>query len=679
VRLAAGSIALVATSLLLLLGAGDARAAGWTEADYWRFIDRMQERLDESWHSKRGLYRPGDMASDSMVNANALLVHSVAALRGHSGAARQDDRARVIAERMVGAPPFVEVLDRQFGQRHAPGWGGSMTSTVGMQHLVVDAEIAEALATAWRARDVLGLTAEVSAAIADRLHRVATSPFWRYPAIRLNQLNWHAAIYAAAAETTGDLSLLHHDLRAQAVRFVRGVRRPAPGTAGNLGPGMRFHYLPQAPKTLARNLDSAEYANMVASFARFWDGARARGMAGLPAADRALLRRWMRRVLAGYWTHSGYLNWDTGFGFGRLHQAKKIGLAQQGVLAIAAGGELTPGGPWPAWAKYVLDHGFELYERWLPEGGGLPPATLFDLTANHTTPSHSVLAAGRVQANAARAIMAGLGGRPSVQPPPLYAFDPDVGRLAVTTPRYSTAIVPVSQGAFPYGGIDIARLFDGRSDVAGNVGGIPPASFGMVVRDARDSVELVTQRPRYRPPEGRAPLRLLRAPSGVGARVDSPPLRPFADRFTTLDVTGRVSRGKLRAQTSYRFRRNSIVAGWSLRARDRRRHTVEVHFPSWRGDGGEGSVTAVMADGRRFAVGPEFALPLARVDHVEVVSDEASYRVEPVERPRGAVVGVVQSRNQASEPRPGPTLAVRVAFRARLRAAAFGARIVPDP
>jgi hypothetical protein len=663
----------------VLLFAAPASAAGLDAPGYWRFADRMQERLDESWHSRRGLYRPGDMTSDAMVNANLLLVHSVAALSGHQGPARQDDRARAIASGLVQSPPFVDVLSRQFGQRHAPGWGGSMTSTIGMQHLVVDAEVAEALATAWRARDVLALPPEVVAAIQDRLYRVALSAFWRYPAIRLNQLNWYATIYSAAAEVTGDVSLLQRDLRSQVVRFVRGIRRPAAGTAGNLGPGMRFHYLPAAPPGLARNLDSAEYANIVASFARFWDAARLRGMAGLRADDRQLLQRWMRRVLAGYWTHAGYLNWDTGFGFGRLHQAKKVGLAQQALLGIAAGGELAPGGRWPGWAKYMLDRGFALYERWLPEGNGLPPATLFDLSANHTTPSHAILAASRVQANAARAVAAGLDGRPAAAPPPLYAYDPDIGRLAVTTPRYSTAIVPVSQGAFPYGGIDIARLFDADQEVAGNVGGIPPASFGMVVRDARDDQELVTQRPRRRARTGRAPLRLVRAPSGVGARLDSPPDRPFAERFSRLRTAGVVERGKLTGRSEYEFLRNQIQAQWTLRAKDRRRHTVEVHFPSWRGDSGTAAVTAVLAGGERVFLGPESVVGLSGVERFEIASAKAGYLVMPVDRPRGAVARVVQSRNQASEPRPGPTLAVQLAHRARVKTSAFRARIVPLP
>jgi hypothetical protein len=689
----------VAPAVLALLAAAPAvaPAAGWSEADYWRFADRMQERLDESWRSQRGLYRPGDMSSDAMLNGNMLLVHSVAALRGHTGPARQDDRARAIAARMVESPPFVEALDRQFGQLHAPGWAGSMSSTVGMQHILVDAEVADALVTAWRARDALALPPDTVALIRDRLYRVALSAFWRYPAIRLNQINWYATIYSAAAQVSADLSLLHRDLHAQVTRFVRNIRRPAPGDAGNLGPGMRFHYLPLSPRSFSQNLDSAEYANIVASFARYWDGARRLGMPGLPRADRALLRRWMQRVLTGYWTHAGYLNWDTGFGFRRLHQAKKIGLSQQSLLAIAAGGELSPGGDWRAWAKYILDRGFELYARWLPQGGGLPPAQLFDLTANPTTASHDLLAASRVQANAARAIAAGLGGRPSAEPPPLYAFDPDIGRLAITTPRYSTAIVPVNQGAFPYGGIELARLFDGRQDVAAGIGGEPPAAFGMVVRNARDALELATQRARRHLPRKIAPLRLLRAPSGVGAALRSPPVRPFAGPFETLRAAGEVEDRGLVARTTYRFERRAIDARWRLaptrrpatrgrnRGRERlgpaarRRHTVEVHFPSWQGDG-QAQVIAQLVDGRRLPLTPGAPVAVSAVKAFEVRSDRSGYRVVPRAAPRGTVARLVQPEPQSSAPRPGPTLAITLASRARLpRPLELAARLVPRP
>ena len=131
----------------------------------------------------------------------------------------------------------------------------------------------------------------------------------------------------------------------------------------------------------------------------------------------------------------------------------------------------------------MLDRSFELFDRWTERRRGLPPANAFDVPAIDDNESSALLTAARVQANAAQAALFGLGEMKGEEAPPLYAYDPDVGRLAVTTPAYNTAIVAVTRGAFPYGGIELARLFDREQDVAGGVGGRPPASFGVVVRD----------------------------------------------------------------------------------------------------------------------------------------------------------------------------------------------------
>ena len=80
----------------------------------------------------------------------------------------------------------------------------------------------------------------------DRLRRVADGPYWRYPTLRLNQINWYAEVYNAATLATGDPIWLQRDLRGQLTAFVRSIRSPAPNTAGSLGPGMQFHYLPHA-------------------------------------------------------------------------------------------------------------------------------------------------------------------------------------------------------------------------------------------------------------------------------------------------------------------------------------------------------------------------------------------------------------------------------------------------
>jgi hypothetical protein len=482
-------------------------------------------------------------------------------------------------------------------------------------------------------------------------------------------------VYRAAAETSGNSWYYRRDLLAQVRRFVRGIVAHRPDVAGNLRGGMRFQYVPDRPPGMRLNLDSPEYANLVASFARNWDAARAAGMPDLRASEKTILRRWMRRVLAGYWTHAGYLNWDTGFGFRRLHQAKKLPLAEQGLLAIAAGGDLVPRGPWAAWAKAMLDRSLQLYTSWLPAGEGLPPALLYDLEVRHQPAPHAVLAASRVAANAARAVDAGIGRRTAATPPPLYAFDPDIGRLAVTTPRYNTAIVPVNQGAFPYGGIDLARLFDGHQRVAGSIGGLPPASFGMVVRDARNRTLLATQRPRRFASRGRSPLRLVRAPSGVGASASSPPTRAFAGRFSELEATASVSGGGVTGRSTYVFRRSTIDGRWSFGAPRSAARTVQVLFPSW-GDE-RAHVWAVGTAGQaRELTGPR---RLSGIRWLYVQSEDSGYAVVPRSAPGRTVATVVHPADQSSEPKTGPTLVLELGRRTRARSLGASVRLIPAP
>ena len=91
------------------------------------------------------------------------------------------------------------------------------------------------------------------------------------------------------------------------------------------------------PLNVDKNVDSAEYANIVLTFTRFYDQARRAGMPALPASSRALAQQWIKRVISGYWTHSGYMNWDSGLGFDRWHQGKKFGLTQEALIGVATG------------------------------------------------------------------------------------------------------------------------------------------------------------------------------------------------------------------------------------------------------------------------------------------------------------------------------------------------------
>ena len=117
---------------------------------------------------------------------------------------------------------------------------------------------------------------------------VACAEFFRYPEVRLNQINWPAELYANAALLTGDPELLRRDYRQHLRRFVKGVRHPlTKGGTTNLGRGYQLHYLPHYPVADPSNLDSAEYGNMTLHALTRTTRRSKAGMAPLPREDIA--------------------------------------------------------------------------------------------------------------------------------------------------------------------------------------------------------------------------------------------------------------------------------------------------------------------------------------------------------------------------------------------------------
>ena len=634
-------------------GAALAQAGGgWGDGEYWAFIDRLQARMDARWIASTTQYWP----SQSMVQANMLLVHAAAAQAGHRGGARQDERARILVGRLCSAPYFAERGAPPGDQFHEPGWIDG-----GIQHLVVDEQVVSGLAAAWQARAALGLDDATAGLIADRVVRTALTGYWRWPTLRLNQIGWYCRLYVAAVQVGGPPALLD-DLLFQVRRFLDEATRRGPGrSVPNLGPGYRFHYLPNWPAGHSFNLDSPEYACATLGYMGAYQEARALGMKALDARRAQVARAWAERALCGYWTHAGYLNWDTGLGFKRWHQGKKLALAQQGLLGIAACPELRPDDGHGAWAKHLLDAGFGFYDRQLALTAELPPANFFSVPSEGENPYSQSLTASRFAANAAKAVLLGLGRAPSRRPPPLYAYDPDVGRLAVTTQYYSTAVVPCARKAFPYGGMDVARLVDGLGEPAANVGGGPPASFGLVVRDAGNRVLLVSQRPVLQR-RGVKPFSLTRAPRGTARELPAYPRRPYAGPFTDLRGTGTVRRRNLRITVAHRFTERWIETRWTMRKTGgKARLSTEAWLPST----GATTLTAVLRDGSRRALAPGARLRLASVRWFHVQSQRAGYVAVPRSAPGGAIVTVLSVSRQAAAPVPGPSVRIELARRSR--------------
>jgi hypothetical protein len=594
---------------------------------YIAVASRLQGRIDALWSDDLGRYEPGPGAATAMVNADLLLVHAVAAQRRLDGPLRADARARSIVRFLTGPQIYGEHPPEGAGEKvTGPGWAAGPGRKE--RHPVFDAEVVDGLVHAYVARDALGLDQADVARIRYQVHRVATGRDYAWPALRLNQINWYVELYAADALVNGERAALATGMARQLARFL--ASRPQGRAVGNFGAGLRFHYLPHMSARVGGNVDSAEYANIVLSFSRFYGLARESGMRAPVKLD--LLHDWVRRVLSGYWTHGGYMNWDSGLGFRRWHQRKKMGLAELALIGVAAQPELQPSSSWGAWAKWMLDRGLLAYAATIADG--IPEPIAFGVDVVPDSPSTAFLAAARYESNAMRALEAGLGRAAAAEPPALYSFDPDIGRLAITTPSYNTAIVAVNQRAFPYGGLDLARLYNGRQDVAANIGGTGAAAFGLTARSGRH----VLRTPYGTRSYGDSPLRLLNV--DTSGRVNAGP-------FTDLRVEGAVHGGGMAATTRYRFTPSAIEARWTLRApRDTQ---ATVTFPSW---GRDAHVEATLADGRTVTLGRE---PVTGIRALHVSSDHSGYRLEL----RGAgAIRLLAVAPQPSQPHPGPTVAV---------------------
>ena len=158
----------------------------------------------------------------------------------------------------------------------------------------------------------------------------------------------------------------------------------------------------------------------------------------------------MRRALPAYWTHSGYLNWDTGLYLYRWHLSRYWAWSLPGPAGDRQLEELRRATTSAAGRSTCSTARSRLYERFTErwdDDRREPGSSLYGITTKFSEGRHFELA--RFQALAAEAVLRGMGDDPAEEPPPLYAFDPSIGRLAITTPTYNTAIVRGQQRRLP--------------------------------------------------------------------------------------------------------------------------------------------------------------------------------------------------------------------------------------
>lgn len=641
--------------MALAVLAPGAAAKDFTNDDYWRFADAESTAVEPYWNQAVQLYRTSQTGFDSKFNSAMLIVFAGSAVANRQGPSRQDARALAIADAFTRYPAFLSSGDKlpaHDSQAHLPGWHATMTDdAVKNQHIAVDAQVARALAVAWLASGSLGMTPELKSRIALCIEEVAASKFFR--GRRLNQVNWPADLYASAVATGASQSFLTVEYRRQLIWLAHHAD-PSKNrkSSGNFTSGFGLRYDPLQPAGFPLNaVTSTEYGNIVASALTHLPQAYLVGMPALPADVRKTLGLFQLHELMGDWTASGYPNWDTGFGLKREHLVRYWAHAQQTLIPMAKGTGLELYPKQTAWAKSVLDRGFELYTRW-SDGTGLLPVRPFGMAGQPSRNSADPpLDAARMAANASLAVLEGLGRNPGVPMPAVYTRDHDVSRLAISTPVYSTAIVRQSNAG--YGGIEIARLLGPDSQILATLGGRGANAFGMRVLRAGHTV-LDTQ------PGTTDGVRSLSAlgggPSGLGT-------------FSQIKASAVGHGNGVNVRVTHEFTPDRIVVTRTV-TNTKPGRMVELTFPTPIGS----AWSRVVGDAHR-------AVPrtgtLGTISSFVVRSTAGGYDLVLRRLPPGATYKLIQPPGQLTDPHPGVTLVVT--FAAGVKPLSFSSAISPRP
>lgn len=616
------------------------------DEDAWAVPDAVSRPVDRLWDEKRGAYvSPGGRIS-TRLNAELLRLHAAAAQAGHEGPARHDARVRRLVAYLTG-PAYVDTAEgEEFGGSrhnsiHVPGWRQSSSKVVN-QHPSIDATVARGLRAAWLAREQTKLSGKLRDDIRRDVVAVASSQEFRAPNRLLNQINWNADLYAAAATVSGDETLLREDYREQLQWFVDHAHEPTvEGGRPNLSRGDGFFYQPEADsQTTLNRSDTVEYASIVLGALRYYDEAVQAGMRPLDDDDRATMTAWANHTIDADWTPSGYLNWETGKAGSRLHLRQYWALALDGVANGTRGSVgLTKRDPRDG--DRLISRGEELFRRWASDAGSvLLPATSFNYPSrfvgvrNNRTTASVRLAATIAEWAASCGCRGTLAPTLAAKAPLQIRFDPEFRRLAVNGPRYSTAISPT---AVPTGGgLEPAWLLDADATSLGALGGGGQGSLGLRLVAGRQT--LLDTQP---------------GPTRAGALG----LRPVTKEQDAY--TGRVALGDSVVRVTHRFEPDRIVTTYLV---DPRRDVeVLIRLPS-AGKGG-----TVRCGRGTLGLPPRGRLPGCKrgEDYVVRSAGGATMHVGLVGLTPGGVLTKSRPGVRSTVPRPGSQATVRIRLNKR--------------
>ena len=313
-----------------------------TDADYFAFADEVMGRLERTWSARTRCYSAGGRAIDTIYNAAMLRCSPPPPPHGHEGprattSGRGSCRARLASRRRSSPAPTLP-RPRQDVPHARAGLANMARSTTSTMDKSIDPKVAEGLRRLAGARRCSASDPSDGGAIVASSHAVARGPFFRYPHVRLNQINWNAELYAYDAALTGDPDAAASTTTgAHLHRFVAGVRRP--WTRGRRAQPRRRATASTTSPTRAGSRTQPRLRRVREHHAAlpvsFTTRRCAPGCGRCREADMRLLRAWAQRVAVRLLDARRHAQLGQRAGLERWMKAKTWAYAQQGLLAIA--------------------------------------------------------------------------------------------------------------------------------------------------------------------------------------------------------------------------------------------------------------------------------------------------------------------------------------------------------
>jgi hypothetical protein len=159
---------------------------------------------------------------------------------------------------------------------------------------------------------------------------------------------------------------------------------------------------------------------------------------------------------------------------------------------------------------------------------------------------------------------------------------------------------------------------------------------------------------------GRRPIALTQSPRGPVRKGGRYPRSPYAGRFTVLETDGFSRRAGIVFRSRYRFSSDRIDVSWQISRARTDALSAEALFPSWE----EATINVHRKTGELVKLTATTSVPqidLATVDYFFIDGSEGGYVVLPRAFSAASQVGVIEPAKQSSNPRPGPSLSIRLA------------------